>query len=91
MKALEPFKMPIRTLPNIRDLDNCRVAVTEIRDLSIEDLLTRVPVGLDVDRVRNLVTDKRVLVTGAGGSIGSELGRQIAALRPKVLVHLRAL
>ena len=86
VKALEPFKMPIRTLPNIRDLDNCRVAVTEIRDLSIEDLLTRVPVGLDVERVRELVTDKRVLVTGAGGSIGSELSRQIAALRPKVLV-----
>ena len=86
VKALEPFKMPIRTLPNIRDLDNCRVAVTEIRDLSIEDLLTRVPVGLDVERVRELVTDKRVLVTGAGGSIGSELSRQIAALRPTVLV-----
>ncbi len=86
VKALEPFKMPIRTLPNIRDLNNCRVAVTEIRDLSIEDLLTRVPVGLDVERVRDLVTDKRVMVTGAGGSIGSELSRQIAALRPKLLV-----
>jgi FlaA1/EpsC-like NDP-sugar epimerase len=86
VKALEPFKMPIRTLPNIRDLENCRITVTEIRDLSIEDLLPRAPVGLDVDRIRDLVTNRRVLVTGAGGSIGSELCRQIAGLNPKVLV-----
>ena len=67
VKVLEPFKMPIRTLPNIRDLDNCRVTVTEIRDLSIEDLLPRAPVGLDVERVRELVTNRRVLVTGQAG------------------------
>jgi len=86
VKVLEPYKMPIRTLPNLRDLKECRVGVTEIRDLSIEDLLTRAPVGLDTDRVRDLITDKRVLVTGAGGSIGSELSRQIAALHPESLL-----
>jgi FlaA1/EpsC-like NDP-sugar epimerase len=78
--------MPIRTLPNLRDLDQCGVAVTDIRDLSIEDLLTRVPVGLNSERIKDLVSGKRVLVTGAGGSIGSELSRQIAALEPEMLV-----
>ena len=91
VKALEPFKMPIRTLPNIRDLENCRITVTEIRDLSIEDLLPRAPVGLDVERVRELVSNRRVLVTGAGGSIGSELCRQIASLRSDGPRYVRAL
>jgi FlaA1/EpsC-like NDP-sugar epimerase len=86
VKALETFKIAIRTLPNIRDLDECRVTVTAIRDLSIEDLMARAPVGLDIERIRDLVADKSVVVTGAGGSIGSELSRQIAALAPKELV-----
>jgi FlaA1/EpsC-like NDP-sugar epimerase len=86
VKALEPFKIAIRTLPNIRDLDECRVTVTAIRDLSIEDLMARAPVGLDVERIRDLVADRSVVVTGAGGSIGSELSRQIAALGPRELV-----
>ena len=86
VRALEPFKIPIKTLPNLRDLIDGKVELGHIRSLEVEDLLTRVPVGLDPLPLQNLIRGRRVMVTGAGGSIGSELCRQIVALRPVSLV-----
>lgn len=88
VKTLEPFHLPIQTLPNLRDLLQCRVAIDQIRDLSIEDLLERAPVDLDPKPLRQLIQGERVLITGAGGSIGSELCRQVAGLSPASLICL---
>lgn len=86
VKALERYKVPIKTLPNLRDFLGGKVEVSQIRNLAIEDLLERTPVGLDRAPIQKLIQGKRVLVTGAGGSIGSELCRQIASLQPASLI-----
>jgi FlaA1/EpsC-like NDP-sugar epimerase len=86
VKELQSHKLPIKAMPHLRDILDGRARLHDVRDLAVADLLGRVPVGHDPDTVRHLVEGKRVLVTGAGGSIGSELSRQIAALGPKSLV-----
>ncbi len=86
VKALQPYKVRITTLPSLRDVLAGKAAVSQIRNLSIEDLLARAPIGLNNTQLRGLIEGRRVLVTGAGGSIGSELCRQIAALQPERLI-----
>ena len=86
VRAFEPFKIPIKTLPNLRDIIDGKVELGQIRSLAVKDLLTRAPIGLDNRPLRQLIEGRRVMVTGAGGSIGSELCRQIALLKPAALL-----
>jgi FlaA1/EpsC-like NDP-sugar epimerase len=88
VRAFERFNIPIKTLPNLRDVFAGRIEVKQIRSLSLEDLIERQPVGLDDEPVRRLINGRRVLVTGAGGSIGSELSRQLASFGPSHLALL---
>lgn len=83
---LEPYDVSIKTLPGKEELLTDQSAVSQIRNVSIPDLLSRAPVNLDNRATRQLVRDKTVMITGAGGSIGSELARQIASFEPKVLL-----
>lgn len=76
----------LRTLPGIYQLVNGEVAVSKLRDVDVEDLLGREPIKVDIESILGYVKDKKVLVTGGGGSIGSELCRQVAAHRPKRLI-----
>ncbi|MCQ6278903.1 nucleoside-diphosphate sugar epimerase/dehydratase [Bacillus sp. EB600] len=75
-------------LPMLEDLVTGKVSVKQFRDIKVEDLLGREPVELHLESISEYVTDKVVLVTGAGGSIGSEICRQISAFNPKKLVLL---
>ena len=80
--------VPFRTLPRVQDLVAGRVAIDALREVGIDDLLGREPVSLDWNSIRNELHDKRVLVTGSGGSIGSELCRQIANIGSGSLILL---
>jgi FlaA1/EpsC-like NDP-sugar epimerase len=86
ISALEPFKVSIKTLPGMHELLRDRSAVSQMRSVALADLLPRAPVNLQTDGLRDMITGKRVLITGAGGSIGSELARQVAALKPDRLI-----
>jgi FlaA1/EpsC-like NDP-sugar epimerase len=79
-------KVKTQIMPMIEDIMLGKVAVNQFRDVEVEDLLGREPVELDIDGISEYITGKTVLVTGAGGSIGSEICRQICRFSPKKLV-----
>jgi FlaA1/EpsC-like NDP-sugar epimerase len=80
--------LPLKVLPVVSDLLRGSPSIRDVRDLRIEDLLGRAQVETDLGAVRALLTGRRVLITGAGGSIGSEIVGQVAACNPDVLVAL---
>lgn len=88
MEICSPLKCKVNTLPGMYQLLDDEVLVSHLHPVSIEDLLERDEVRLDMDIVEHYIRDKVVLVTGAGGSIGSEICRQIMRVGPKTLLLL---
>jgi len=86
IESCRGLNLQFRTVPAVSDLIEGRVQVSQIRPVDIEDLLGREPVSLDTDAIGRYLFDKVVMVTGAGGSIGSEMCRQIARFRPRRLL-----
>lgn len=79
-------KVKTQIMPKIEDLMTGKISVNQFRDVQVEDLLGREPVELDINGISEYVSGKTVLVTGAGGSIGSEICRQICKFNPRKLV-----
>tara|TARA_R110002050_G_scaffold57423_3_gene128966 strand:+ start:104373 stop:106301 length:1929 start_codon:yes stop_codon:yes gene_type:complete len=86
IRLLEPYPIHVRTLPSLMDLADGKVKISDIQEVDIADLLGREPVEPEQDLLRANITDMAVMVTGAGGSIGSELCRQIIKLQPTSIV-----
>jgi FlaA1/EpsC-like NDP-sugar epimerase len=86
VRLCEEARVRHRVLPSLGELVAGRVMFTQMREVKVDDLLAREPVRLDLARVRAFVAGRTILVTGAAGSIGSELCRQVAAQKPEDLV-----
>ncbi len=88
MSHCKVLNLPIKILPNVAATVGGNLSMTDIRSLDIEDLLGRAEIQIDDPALSEKICEKKVLVTGAGGSIGSELCRQLAVLQPKQLILL---
>ena len=88
IEKLNKYKLIVKTLPSISEIVDGRITISDIKDLNIDDLLNREQVKADNRLLSKNINSKTVLVTGAGGSIGSELCRQIIKLRPNKLILL---
>ena len=86
IRTLDPFPVVVKTLPALEEIASGHVKVSDLRPIEVEDLLGRDPVAPDLELLTAHVRDKVVMITGAGGSIGSELTRQLLELGPKALI-----
>jgi FlaA1/EpsC-like NDP-sugar epimerase len=86
IQVCEGTKIRFRTVPSITDIASGKLRVSQIRDVDINDLLGREAVKLEMELIEAFAKDKTILVTGAGGSIGSEMCRQLCNFNPKLLV-----
>ena len=84
----ENIKVEFKVVPSLSEIISGRMSVSQIRKVRIEDLLEREPVSLDTKKMSEFIRGKRILVTGAGGSIGSELCRQVLNYKPEMLILL---
>ncbi len=88
IENLNNHKVTVKTLPSIQDMVDGTLSVSDIKDLNIEDLLNREQVQPNFELLSKNINGKVIMVTGAGGSIGSEISRQIVKLKPKKLILL---
>ena len=86
LRVLEQYPVEVKTLPALEEIASGRVEISDLRPIDVADLLGRDPVAPDTALLASQVRDKSVLITGAGGSIGSELTRQLLQLGPKTLI-----
>ncbi|HIN86240.1 MAG TPA: polysaccharide biosynthesis protein, partial [Myxococcales bacterium] len=86
VQVCERSNLPCRTMPSLEDIVVGRVSVNDLREVTIDDILGRARIRLDERAIRELIHGRRVLITGAGGSIGSELCRQISRFGPEQLI-----
>jgi FlaA1/EpsC-like NDP-sugar epimerase len=86
LEQLQGLSLLVKTVPSINEILSGDVSVKKVRELNIEDLLGRKPIAPNPELLQHDITDRVVLVTGAGGSIGSELCRQIGKQQPKILI-----
>ena len=86
VKKCEPAGLPIKTLPGIHEMTSVNEVLSNLRELKIEDLLGREKVELNSNKLQMIIKNKTIMVTGGGGSIGSELCYQIAKLQPGRLI-----
>jgi FlaA1/EpsC-like NDP-sugar epimerase/EAL domain-containing protein (putative c-di-GMP-specific phosphodiesterase class I) len=86
VEICQSIKIPTSTLPGFNEIINGSVSLGSLREVQIEDLLRREPIQTDVEKVLGLIGGKKVLITGAGGSIGSELCRQILKCAPREII-----
>lgn len=86
LRISKDTKCKLKTLPNVFDIMDGEVKINQIRDVNIEDLLGRDEISLNIEEISGYLKDEVVMVTGGGGSIGSELCRQIARFGPKKLI-----
>lgn len=86
VQMCEGTKARFRTVPSVADIASGRFRVSQIRDVDINDLLGREAIQLDLDMIESYLKNKVILVTGAGGSIGSEMCRQVCQFNPKLLL-----
>jgi FlaA1/EpsC-like NDP-sugar epimerase len=86
--TLAPLGVKVRVLPSLRELAGGGISVSRLRHIRLEDLLGREPVQIDIQKIAEYLKNRRVMVTGAGGSIGSEIVRQVLQNNPKEIVLL---
>jgi len=86
INRINKHRVTVKTLPSIQDIVEGKISISDIKDLTIEDLLSRDPVKPNLELLSKNIYSKIVVVTGAGGSIGSEISRQILKLKPKKLI-----